>query len=187
MSTTKYRAGDLLFFYSTSLESRIIEWGTWGPSHVGMIVEIHGEPMIVESTTLCPLPCEIAKRPVSGVQAHRPEIRLAGYNGRVRLAAITDECSLSHAESVLLEHIVMGHWMGEPYDLRGAISSGRTWLHMLGLGDDLGSVFCSALCARLLMRMNRMNWDKAKHYSPVKLLRTVLRLETHSKLVTVKK
>jgi hypothetical protein len=169
--------GDILAFYGTDWTSRCIEWGTWGPSHVGILCDYRGSPVLVESTTLCDQPCLVTGKTIRGVQAHLAEDRIATYRGRVLHYALTDECRLSSDESTLLTRILLKHWIGRPYDLAGALVSGTNFLkfsHWVPY-PDLGSVFCSKLVARLYMRLNRLNWDDPGRYSPAYLIRTLRR------------
>lgn len=169
--------GDILAFYGTDWTSRCIEWGTWGPSHVGILCDYRGGSVLVESTTLCDLPCIVTGKKISGVQAHAAEERIAGYRGRVLHYPMTDECRLSSDESSLLTRILLKHWIGRPYDLAGALVSGTNLLkfsHLIPY-PDLGSVFCSKLVARIYMRLNRLNWDDPGRYSPAYLIRKLRR------------
>ena len=173
-----WNPGDLLAFYGTGLASWCIEWGTWGPSHVGLVISKAGRPLIIEATTLCPLPCEIQKRVVDGVQVHDPAQRIQSYAGRViRLGLVVPKDGDASHE---LTQYALG-FVGEPYDLPAALMSGTHWTKFLRCVPypDLASVFCSALCAHLLMFANRLNWSDPNYYNPANLVRAVRRQATH--------
>lgn len=174
-----WQPGDLVVFYGTNWQSRVIELATRGPSHIGGIILVHGQPLLLESTTLCDLPCEIADQPVRGVQAHTPEKRIAAYAGRVYRLPI--RAKLWPEEANHLTRVALGEFIGRPYDLAGALESGtRLFKFLPGLKyHDLGSVFCSALWARLLMTVNRLGWTDATRFNPANLMRAVRRNATH--------
>lgn len=185
--------GDLLFHYGTDWKSRVIEYGTGlpnrmlkAPSHVSGVIPWHGaDRLLLESTTLCDQPCAVNGKRISGVQAHVPELRISTYPGTVWLCSLKRECQLTDTEKDLLVRRAT-LYLGEPYDMHGAIESGTHWLQWLGLtGADLGSLFCSALWARLLMLCNRMNWAPCKQFNPAGLMRTVLRNGTHNPPILV--
>jgi hypothetical protein len=179
-SIVPWHAGDLVTFNGLGFESRVIELGTRGPSHVAIVLIIAGRPMLYESTTLCPLACELCRMKVNGVQAHMPERRIAGYPGAVYRLPLKIPLRDEESER-LTEYALREFPPGTPYDLKGAVESGPRWKHWHWLlpYPDLGSIFCSALCARLLMVANRMNWDDAKLYSPADLVRVQRRHDVH--------
>ena len=170
--------GDVVAFYGRDLMSRAISLATWGPSHVAIAFRAEdGRLLLGESTTLCPWPCEIKGLIKNGVQAHDPTQRIELYRGRVEVYRLAPECRLSSLDASLLAVMLECYWIGEPYDLGGAILSGtrlakffRFWPY-----PDRGSVFCSALVARLLMRLNRMNWADPEWFNPANLVRTLRR------------
>jgi len=178
----KFDAGDLLIFYGRDLTSRIIEWATRGPSHVGIICP-HGEqgPLLFESTTLCETPCVLKGHCVQGVQAHEPVSRIAEYPGAVARLRLTQAWRLSAAEIGLLHDWLM-HVAHEPYDLRGALVSGTRLFKWTALTPypDLESLFCSELCAAALMRLSRMPLENPSVYNPASLVREVRRCGTYA-------
>jgi hypothetical protein len=181
-----FRAGDLLFFYGTTWQSRVIEFATRGPSHVAIVIEHEKRPLLAESTTLCELPCEILERKVRGVQCHDPIDRVAGYEGTVdRLPLLA---ALYPHQSLHLATIALKEFLGKPYDLAGALESGTSLFKSSNLMPypDLGSIFCSAFCAHLLMRIGRMNWDNPKRINPADLFHRVRRNATHGPPVRLK-
>jgi hypothetical protein len=73
------------------------------------------------------------------------------------------------------------HVMDEPYDLRGAIVSGTRlfkWTNLMPY-PDLGSLFCSELCAAVLMRLHRLPLSNPSLFSPASLVREVRRCGTY--------
>jgi hypothetical protein len=132
-----FRAGDLLLFRGENWKSFAIALGTslpsqWiagcAPSHLGIISDYEGRPILFESTTLCTLPCEILKRPVQGVQAHDPRRRIEAYGGRVWHMRLADDERLDEPladwQSKRLTDFCLRH-LGESYDFAGLT---RTWL-----------------------------------------------------------
>jgi hypothetical protein len=177
-----WRAGDLVPFYGREWKSRVIEWGTRGPSHIGIILEAAGRLLLYESTTLCDLACELTGKLVRGVQAHTPEKRIAAYDGLAFRMPL--RVPLSAEETNRLTNTALRDFPpGTPYDLAGALASGprlKHWRWLLPY-PDLGSMFCSGLCARLLQCVNRMNWHNPTCFSPGDLVRNQLWAAVHGK------
>ena len=184
--------GDLVACWSPDLTGRLISLATaqpwaprglrWAPSHVAVICRHAGQPLWVESTTLCERPCALTGRPAVGVQSHRPEARLADYaagGGHVQRFTLTPINRLSGDESDLLTHILVQHFLhrASPYDLTGAVLSGwRCGRRVQSLfGADLGEVFCSELAAAVLMRLARLSRADPASFSPGRLLRRLVR------------
>lgn len=143
----------------------------------------------VESTTLCPHPCLIQGRLVSGCQAHDPEVRLRDYlqaGGTVDLYRLTPINQFDAEERLLLRDLLFRRFLATSvgYDLEGALLSGTRALRWLGLlpGADLRSLFCSELIAAVLMRLNRMNHANPTEYSPGRLLRTLVTLGKYERV-----
>ncbi len=89
-----FAPGDLLFFSGRGFISAVIKaftcwpWDWFRPSwrcvsHVGICAAYNGELYLFESTTLCDQPCAITGKKRAGVQAHKPEDRIASYDGHV--------------------------------------------------------------------------------------------------------
>lgn len=173
----RFEPGDLCVFYGRDFTSRVIEWATRGPSHVGIVCphEHHG-PVLFESTTLCDLPCLLTGRAIRGVQAHVPLDRIASYRGTVRRMRLTRAWRLSATEINLLHDWLM-RVASEPYDLRGALLSGTRLVKWTALMPypDLDSLFCSELCAAALMRLGRMPLGNPSLYNPARLVRRLRR------------
>jgi hypothetical protein len=204
-----FEPGDLITFYGRDLTSRVIEWATRGPSHVGIVCphalesslqaasDNHDDssqtrlkpalqPLLFESTTLCDEPCALAGRRVVGVQAHDPRSRIATYPGRVALVRLTPAWRLSlHEVSKLQEWLLAV--ASEPYDLPGALLSGTRlfkWTSLMPY-PDLGSLFCSELCAAALMRLYRMPLANPSLYNPASLVRELRRCGTYGAPVSL--
>lgn len=183
----RLRHGDVLFFYGRDLISRIIEVATRGPSHVAIVCEHQGRQLIVESTTLCPWDCVITGKRIDGVQAHYWQDRIATYPGRVDRLRLLPHWELTAEESALMSHLLIDHWIGRPYDLRGALISGTKFLKLTRWVryPDLGSQFCSELVAAVLMRLGRLPLGNAQIYNPASLVRALRRCGTYAAPVTI--
>ncbi len=172
-----FEPGDLLIFFGRDLVSRTIELATRGPSHVGIVCPIYNHgTLLVESTTLCDLPCRINCIAKQGVQFHPPAERIARYPGSVRRLRLADGWKLDAAE---LEFLAGWFWHRRKlgYDLRDAIISGTRlfkWTALLPYADS-GSQFCSELCAAALMRVGRLALENPTVYNPASLVRKLLR------------
>lgn len=174
---THWEAGDLLIFFGTDWSSRVIELATRGPSHVG-ILSRHNDrgPLLFESTTLCDLPDELTGKRCAGVQAHAPDERVKRYRGCVMRLQLAPAWRLNRYEADLLSRMLR-HVHGEHYDLRGALLSGTRlfkWTSLMPY-PDLESLFCSELCAALLMRLGRMPLSNPSAYHPAALVRKLRR------------
>ena len=178
----RFEPGDLLIFYGRDFASRAIEWATRGPSHVGIVCPHHDKgPLLFESTTLCDEACALTGRSVRGVQAHDPVSRIERYRGDAALLRLTPAWRLSRHETAKLHDWLM-HVASEPYDLRGALLSGTRLFKWTALMPypDLGSLFCSELCAAALMRLHRMPLENPSAYSPASLVRELRRCGTYA-------
>jgi hypothetical protein len=179
----QFSAGDLIFFYGRDFTSRVIEWATRGPSHVGIVcpAEDCSTPVLFESTTLCDLPCLIARKRTSGVQAHRIETRVAIYEGSAYRMRLARPWRLYPHEVARLQQWLL-QMIDEPYDLSGALLSGTRLFKWTALMPypDLGSLFCSELCAAALMRMGRMPIRNPSLFNPAYLQRKLRRWGIYS-------
>lgn len=177
-----YSAGDLLIFYGRDWTSRLISWTTCGPSHVGIVSRPPGEAAaLYESTTLCDLPDDLSGRRRAGVQAHAPAARVAAYCGRVELLRLAPVWQLNRYEADLLARMLR-HLHGARYDLSGAVLSGSRIFKWSALMPycDLASLFCSELCAAVLMRLGRLPLANPGVYNPASLVRSLQRCGTYS-------
>lgn len=169
-----YQPGDVLAFYGTDLVSRVIEYATFGPSHVGIIAYHNGSPTLFESTTLCPIPCLVTGKQTDGVQAHYPADRIANYPGRVERLELTPVWRMSSQQADELHQILM-HLIGTPYSMNLAILSGTRllkWSRFLPYADD-ASVFCSEMVAAVLMRLGRLCVSNPEKFNPANLVRSL--------------
>jgi hypothetical protein len=180
-----FEPGDLLIFYGRDLSSRVIEWATRGPSHVGIVCPLPARVkednlLLFESTTLCNEPCVLTGQFIEGVQAHEPASRIAGYPGEVALLRLMPAWRLNEREAALLYDWLM-HVASVPYDLRGALLSGTRlfkWTALMPYAD-LESLFCSELCAAALMRLHRLPLSNPSLYNPASLVRELRRCGTY--------
>ena len=192
-----FEPGDLLAFYGADRVSRIITLATaspfgprrlrLGPSHVGIVCE-HAKlgAILVESTTFSRLCCLVRGLSVSGCQAHFPQERIDECRrggGTVDVYRLSPIDSLSLDESGLLTDILVKHFVRREvgYDLGGAIVSGTRvvkWLRGMP-GADLDSLFCSELCAAVLMRLGRLCRANPTRFHPAMLLRRLVRQGTY--------
>jgi hypothetical protein len=174
---TGWEAGDILIFFGTDWSSRIIELATRGPSHVGIVSREDDRGLLLyESTTLCDLPDRLTGRTCAGVQAHEPEERVRNYCGRVSRLRLAPAWRLNRYEAQLLGQMLR-HVHGAEYDLCGALLSGTRlfkWTSLMPY-PDLGSLFCSELCAAVLMRLGRLPLSNPSAYHPAALVRKLRR------------
>ncbi len=183
---------DIAACYGTGFTAKAISYGTAsvlapsrlkiGPSHVATFCEYHDRTIWIESTTLCPHPCEITGRPINGCQAHHPETRISDYladGGRVDLYRLSAIEKLSRDERDLLSRILIRHFVGREvtYDLGGALLSGTRLFKRTRLlpSADLNELFCSELVAAVCMRLGRMNRSNPTQFNPACLLRELVR------------
>jgi len=200
-----FEPGDLVIFYGRDFSSRVIEWATRGPSHVGIVCpHTSAVPasrgaapppeggaanmLLFESTTLCDEPCVLTGKHTSGVQAHEPDSRVAGYPGSVALLRLSPAWRLNPRETAMLHDWLM-RVASEPYDLHGALLSGTRVFRWTALMPypDLGSLFCSELCAAALMRLHRLPLSNPGLYNPASLVRAVRRCGTYGAPRALKK
>ncbi len=183
----KLQHGDVLAFYGRDIISRIIECATRGPSHVAIVCEYDGAPLIIESTTLCKWPCAIRGVQTDGVQAHHWEDRILEYPGRIERFRLSEHWQLTPAEHSMLKDMLLRYWMGLPYDMRGAILSGTKVLKFVRRWREanLAKQFCSELVAAVLMRLNRMPISDPALYNPAGLIRQLRRCGTYSAPIVI--
>jgi hypothetical protein len=190
------RPGDILACSGRGWTGRLIQFATASllapaglrvpPSHVAIVCRHHAATLWVESTTLCPHPCLLRGRVVSGAQAHLPEARLHDYEddgGTVDIYRLVPIDTLSSAEAELLRRILIEHFVLREigYDLGGAALSGTRLLQLTRLfpGACLEQLFCSELIAAVLMRLGRLNRANPTCFNPGRLLRTLVRQGTY--------
>ena len=188
-----FQPGDILGFSECSLSGAAINlatWGCpgWGLSHVGIVAMRPGttRQLLWESTSLCPLPCDIQARVVSGVQAHRLWARLRTFAGRVWVYRLTTP--LTEAESTRLSLFVWTH-LGVSYDFLGAFRLRVTPLGLLEqllCPEELHSLFCSELLAAALRHIGRHGDHNASRWSPNRLCRHLVRAGIYCPAVRIK-
>lgn len=187
MRNLDIRAGDVLCCWGTDPLSVAISGYTFGPSHVGMVLDFwpHGL-LLVESTTLLDTPCRITGQHVAGVQANEIGPRIAAYRdngGRVECWRPAAGFTLTRQQLDFLATLAYEELLGRPYDVAQAIGSGthilKRRLQRWGLaGGDTRRFFCSELVATLLMRVGLMKVDNPSDYSPAKLRGEIKRTGT---------
>lgn len=185
----RWQAGDLLVFHGRDWASRAIEIATRGPSHVGIVSRsATGGHVLYESTTLCDLPDRRTGQVRPGVQIHDPQERARTYAGRVARLRLAPIWELSSGEEDLLDRM-LGHLHGARYDMAGALLSGTRvfkWTALMPY-PDLGSLFCSELCAAVLMRLGRLPLANPGVYHPAALVRRLRRCGVYLPPVEVTK
>lgn len=156
-------------------------------SHVGIVCVFRREVyprrgmLLVESTTLCDEPCQITGKKINGVQAHRPETRIAGYAGRVWLLRPSAKHPLSHGDMWRLADAAK-RWIGTPYDTAGAI---RSATDLPADGDDT-AIFCDALVYELLAEIQKVPPADSKQYTPASLVRLLVKSGQYARPVRIK-
>ena len=173
----QFQTGDLLFFYGRGWVSWGIELATWGPSHVGIVCGFHGlgDEILVESTTLCHQPCLVTKQVRQGVQFHQVQDRLADYDGRVERMRLLPGWTLDGYQRSKLGQ-ALWRLQGHGYTREGAGLSATGPLFKASAlfpYPDLGSVFCSELCAYALMQARVLPPVNPAIYNPASLRRDV--------------
>lgn len=183
--------GDIIAFYGTGFQSRVIEWVTFGPSHVGIVAEwdvtlpdgtIKTDLVLVESTTLCEHYCLHTRRLIRGVQVQWPSQRIEDYEGRAKLFRLTPDNELTRGQSRTLT-TMLRHLVGTSYDLTGALWSGsRILKYIPWFGySDRGTLFCSELIAKCLMKFGLLPLGNPGWYNPGSLLRTLLMCHSYQR------
>lgn len=120
-------------------------------SHAALVFELHGQKLIVESTTLSKEPCCVTGRRLAGVQAHPLERWIRDYDGRVWLrepdwlARDLFECQASVIRRLALSKL------GTAYDEVGALVTGLDPLKS-SYHFSRHRFFCSELVAWILDR-----------------------------------
>ena len=175
------KVGDLIFFHGNDRVSKIIRYYTWGPSHVGIVVNdasigingAQGNLVLLESTTMCPTPCLRQGIKVDGIQVQDIKTRIAQYGTAPDFLQLRDECNFCPQDAVKFHHHAK-QMIGKKYDIPAALVSATNILKYL-VTPDIETLFCSALVARLLMLMNLMNWKNPEIYTPAGLRQTLLK------------
>lgn len=195
-----WQPGDILACFGSEAVSRAISWGTFcpvaprglrlAPSHVSIVAEWMGRPCVFESTTLANRECLIRRRVVSGVQCHRPDLRVWDYahrGGRVDVYRLTHWNALSKREAFDLSEMLRQMTVeGLTYDTSGALLSGTRVFQLSRFfpAADLESLFCSELVAFSLMRLNRLCRTNPTRFNPGRLCRRLVSEGTYRKVTT---
>ncbi len=169
MALATLKPGTIIAFWGTDWLSQLISVSTLGPSHVGIIgglkLDKCAGPIIYESTTLSYEPCLINDEFIDGVQAHCLASRVASYKGAVHAYHLHPSLELSPLETMKLDGYLKS-MLGKTYDTKAAVFSATHLLKYRFKHPDLDTIFCSALVARALMLLNRMNWSNPEWFSP---------------------
>lgn len=183
--------GDIVAFYGRDWRSLVIQFATFGPSHVGIIAEweltmpdgtISHEMVLVESTTMCQHYCLHTQRLIDGVQVQWPSLRIDDYEGRAKLFRLSPDASLTPSQSTLLT-TMLRRLVGTSYDMAGAFWSGSNFLKYVpwfGYSDG-GTLFCSQLIAKCLMKFGLLPLGSPGWYNPGSLLRTLLMCNSYQR------
>jgi len=148
---------------------------TGGLSHVGIAVDWPGfrKPLICESTSLCREPCVVAGETIRGVQLHRLRSRILIYPGLVWHYPLADVL-LPNGSRMLTDFA--RHYLGRPYDRKGAIAARHTPLaRLFRKPENLDELMCSELVAVCLQRLGLLDTDNASAWSPNGLMRHLVR------------
>ena len=181
------KPGDLLGFSGYDLSGIGINLATaglpyFGLSHIGIIARYQGILRLFESTTLCPLPCIVQGKPVSGAQVHAILKRIRGYYGKVYHLKLKESCDSELLTKFLLKDV------GKPYDMIGAGLSGGWFLRKIKhwlRPQDLNNLFCSEWCASALNAVDIFHTGNASVWNPNALYREMRRRGICHKKVTL--
>lgn len=191
MASKRLKSGDIVAFWGDDFSSKFISFVTRGPSHVGIVCLWRGRLVLVESTTLCSMPCMYQGRCVSGVQAHQPFDRIHEYSGAVAVYPIEEHWTLDDEEKEFLSKLLDQFLKNSVrYDYGGALLSGTNILKRLTRFmpyADLGSLFCSEMVAFCYMRMGRLAVGNPALYDPATLVRAMRRSSVLEEPYWVKK
>lgn len=190
MNSPHFQPGDLLAFHGRGLTSAIINAFTWGwpfrrparwagISHVA-VVGFHPHDMqaaaLYESTTGSTLPCLYSGWPVSGVQCHRIEERLAEYEGLVWHYPLTAAAREFYNEEAGQSFLWAACY--RPYDWHQALAARATplgWLcRKLCRHNAAAAYYCSELVAGA-WHAGFGNWPELQQ-NPNRLLRRARRM-----------
>jgi hypothetical protein len=201
------KAGDVLGFRGAGAVSWSIEAGTLGLfsgySHVGMIVPVHGATIknrallthpidapagyllaLLESTTMSDSPALLGKN--NGVAVHNLVDSVAQYQGHVDcLPLVRPLYSEEYARMAAITAFVAG----TDYDFRSAVRAGGLLLsELLGtiVGEDVSTLFCSELNAKMLRDIGLWYTPNVSKWSPTRLTRAIRRYGLVHKPIRIK-
>jgi len=203
-----WQTGDIIAFSGRSQTSLTIRLATCSAiSHVGCVavvppwqlndlvgcrvvdveeerlIDWQEQPLLFESTTLAETPCAITGRVLLGVQAHKPDERVASYNGRAWRYRLTPAWRRTFTENDGPRRLT-GHLLariGTQYDGRGAILAGtRIVKHWWAwTRADRSSLFCSEYLAAVLQHVGLFPLSNASQVTPASLIRTLVSAEVY--------
>jgi hypothetical protein len=175
--TTKIKPGDIIGFSSHDLAGVLINLASWGVpfysiSHVGIMAPWGEDVLFWESTCLNGRACEIQRRRINGVQAHKLESRLDGFRGKVWHYPLAQP--LTEGQAAKLTRFLSTK-IGIGYDYIGAFRSAGTvfsWAESCLRKENLHSLFCSELCAAAHDRLGIFDIENASRFNPNNFVRT---------------
>lgn len=167
--------GDLIFVSSKGAVSDLINLATWGLprvgfSHVMLVGDRHGYPVIFESTSFNRPPCLIQGRAVRGVQCHNLE-DVIERGSKMYLCSLRSE--LYREQENRYNGYLRGR-IGRDYDFIGAGLSGGILLKYLaswGCKESNHTMFCSELAAEAAVITGIWNQRHYSRWSPNSLYR----------------
>lgn len=158
--TDDFRSGDILAFGGRGLFSRAIRVVTFSRyTHVAIICERAGVPLLFESTKLSDLPCVLCGRPTKGVQAVLPTQRIAAYDGAVwqlRLRRPLEDYEIARLLGFLVsqDHVSYGQ-IGRASLLGRLLRRSENWQHW----------FCSKIVIAALQELRSYSVLEHPRYS----------------------
>jgi hypothetical protein len=186
-----FRPGDLMLVSGKSPVSRAIKAGTcshwnafWSAlgfptwqcvSHIAIVANYAGQPLVFESTTLSRIPCVIRGGKRNGMQAHQPGEWIETTDGNLWVASLRDLYALKETASHDLTDFLIDH-LEAGYDPRGALDAGLNWRR----GCDLSTVFCSEIVSQALMVAEVIERDDPSAITPVELITSVVKRAIYS-------
>jgi len=197
MSVYQPQPGDVLACWGSGLISQIIQWGTFdlrhfktSPAHVALIVPdlsellgispAIGEPLVLESTSLSPLPCLFRRERVRGIQLHTLGQWLT-VQERVEVFRINDVNPVVVEDATKLARVAAGLVRkGSRYDYRGAVCSATTIFKLL-YDSEIDELFCSELVAVCLAAICKFPMLNPHRYTPGLLAREMRRISHFAK------
>lgn len=184
-ANAKFKPGDVLAFSGNGWQSAMIRALSVSPrywfrdcpensTHVEICSILPkrlyraGGTLTIGSTTFNNDPCVVAGKRVRGVQAHRPEERVAAYDGSVwRLRPAPGQWS--DGDTWRLMWFVQ-FWLGKKYDMRGALTAVLPFPEP----PDAQRAFCSRFDATALMRLGKYPITNPSRVTPSEMVRTLV-------------
>lgn len=162
------KMGDQIYVVGKGLTSGVIQAFTYslpgvGFSHVMTVGDLHGRPILYESTSFGRPPCVRAGQVVCGVQAHWPEDIIKPSRDATYYHAPLRRELYWHEQNRYQEYL--DSVLGRGYDFYGAAKSGGFLLRYamsMVARESNAHLFCSELCAEALVYTGVWN---NRHYS----------------------